>query len=86
MDAAGMLVSNKQGEWEELNGMVPDLYDGEVGPDFSLQLGQWIEAAGEGQFDKLMDCDTGEVCDGRFWLHPKCPATSFMAAIDQNGR
>nr|GMC58005.1 diphthamide biosynthesis protein 1 [Ipomoea batatas] len=40
MVAAGMLVSNKLGEWEELNGMVPDLYDGEVGPDFSLQLGQ----------------------------------------------
>nr|GMD12795.1 uncharacterized protein LOC109179535 isoform X2 [Ipomoea batatas] len=39
---AGMLVSNKLGEWEELNGMVPDLYDGEVGPDFSLQLGQLV--------------------------------------------
>nr|GMD97775.1 hypothetical protein Iba_chr15cCG5820 [Ipomoea batatas] len=40
MVAADMLVSNKLGEWEELNVMVPDLYDGEVSPDFSLQLGQ----------------------------------------------
>nr|GMD33865.1 diphthamide biosynthesis protein 1 [Ipomoea batatas] len=37
---ADMLVSNKLREGEELNDMVPDLYDGEVGPDFSLQLGQ----------------------------------------------
>nr|GLL21914.1 diphthamide biosynthesis protein 1 [Ipomoea trifida] len=90
MVAADMLVSNKLREGEELNDMVPNLYDGEVGncracmnlafllssPEArSTHLiwlswtatgdAQWIEAAGEeGQFDKLIDCDTGEVYDG----------------------